>query len=52
MGQYRLSVYLEWSLGLWVGYDPQPRMINIRIPLVSIHIGLEKYANGYRFPWS
>lgn len=52
MGQYRFSMYFKRGIGLWIEYDPQPRMLNIRIPLLSINIGLTSYAHGYHFPWN
>lgn len=44
MGQYRLSIYAVWQLGLTLLVASQ--QIIIHLPFMSIHIATTKHANG------
>lgn len=47
MGQYLLSFYFKWSLTIGIAYDRDA--IEVRIPFITILIGLQKGAHGIRF---
>lgn len=44
MGEYKLSIYARWQLGLSISYDGQ---IVIGLPFMNIHIATNKEASGY-----
>lgn len=52
MGQYRLAIYTNLSLGIGIEFDRRPMSLTIRIPFISIHIGMTHYARGTHTPWS
>lgn len=52
MGQYRLAIYSNLSLGFGIEYHSQPKALTIRIPFLSIYIGMTHYARGTHTPWS
>jgi len=44
MGEYRLSIYARWQLGLSISFDGQ---IVIGLPFMNIHIAVSKEAQGF-----
>lgn len=48
MGQYKLSFYFEWQVGLCISYEKKYK-ITLNIPFVQIVYGLTKHASGIRF---
>lgn len=50
MGEYRLSIYGKWQLGLSIGFEYG--QVLIRIPFMDIHLALRKDAYGFcLFGW-
>lgn len=47
MVQYRLSIHLQWQLGILFKYDYESNFIEIQFPFIGILIGLDKDANGF-----
>jgi len=46
MGQYRLSIYIIWQIGLLISYDKHTGIIGIKIPFMSIFVATVKEAKG------
>lgn len=48
MGQYKLYVVFKWQLGFIINYQHiiGVRSLTIKIPFLTIKIGLEKEAKG------
>lgn len=44
MGQYRLSIYGDWQIGLLIEVNSVE--VTISLPFMTIHIGTTKYASG------
>mgnify|MGYP003614416143 CR=1 FL=1 len=47
MGEYRLSIYAKWQLGLSIGF--QYGKIAIRLPFLDIYVSIRSYARGFGF---
>ena len=47
MGEYRLSIYAKWQLGLSIGF--QYGKIEIRLPFLDIYVSIRSYARGFGF---
>lgn len=45
MGEYRLAVYFNWSIGLTISYEYT--QIVLRVPFLDVHIATSKYAHGF-----
>lgn len=41
MGEFRLSIYAKWQLGLSISYDGQ---IVLRLPFIDIRLAVSKHA--------
>jgi hypothetical protein len=49
MGELKFSMYFKWQIAVGIEYDGQ---IIIRVPFVTTHISLSKYAKGFEiFGW-
>ncbi len=44
MGEFKFSVYAKWQIGFAICYDYG--QILIKLPLLTAHISLSKYAKG------
>jgi hypothetical protein len=44
MGEYKLSIYGQWSVGVSVSYEYG--QIIIRVPFTTIYISTSKWAKG------
>jgi len=49
MGELKFSMYFKWQIAVGIEYDGQ---IIIRVPFITTHISLSKYAKGFEiFGW-
>ena len=49
MGELKFSMYFKWQIAVGIEYDGQ---IIIRVPFITTHISLSKYAKGFEiFVW-
>ena len=49
MGELKFSMYFKWQIAVGIEYDGQ---IIIRMPFITTHISLSKYAKGFEiFGW-
>jgi hypothetical protein len=44
MGEYRLSIYAKWQLGLSISYDGQ---IVISLPFIDVRLATSSHAKGF-----
>lgn len=47
MGQYRLSIHLQYQIGLILKYNSDSDCIEIQLPFIQILIALDKDAYGF-----
>lgn len=47
MGQYKLSFYFNFQIGILLKIEPLESIV-IELPFISIHIGLTKNSKGFR----
>jgi len=49
MGQYRMSFYFRWKLGLSIEVEPDLNRLFLGLPFMDVYISWDKFAKGLRF---